>query len=61
MEDVKKVVVFFQKIFIALRSPTAAALFPAEMLEWPPRSYADRECTILNVGRRCQKVVTLQL
>ena len=22
--------------------PTAAAIFPAEMSEWPPRSYADR-------------------
>ena len=22
--------------------PTAAALFPAEMLAWPPRSYVDR-------------------
>jgi microsomal epoxide hydrolase len=28
--------------------PTAAALFPAEMLSWPPRSYAER---IYNIAR----------
>jgi len=28
--------------------PTAAALFPAELLSWPPRSYAER---IYNIAR----------
>ena len=28
--------------------PTAAALFPAELLSWPPRSYVER---IYNIAR----------
>jgi len=33
---------FLPKDFHRIETPTAAALFPAEMLEWPPRSYAER-------------------
>ncbi len=33
---------FLPKDFHRIEVPTAAALFPAEMLEWPPRSYAER-------------------
>ena len=33
---------FLPKDFHRIEIPTAAALFPAEMLEWPPRSYAER-------------------
>jgi len=33
---------FFPKDFRRIETPTAAALFPAEMLAWPPRSYAER-------------------
>jgi microsomal epoxide hydrolase len=33
---------FLPKDFRRIEVPTAAALFPAEMLEWPPRSYAER-------------------
>jgi len=33
---------FFSKDFHRINVPTAAAIFPAEMSEWPPRSYADR-------------------
>ena len=33
---------FLPKIFHRIEVPTAAALFPAEMLAWPPRSYAER-------------------
>ena len=33
---------FKPKDFHPIEIPTAAALFPAEMLEWPPRSYAER-------------------
>ena len=33
---------FFQKIFKKIEIPTAAAIFPAEMSEWPPRSYVER-------------------
>jgi len=33
---------FLPKDFHHIETPTAAALFPAEMLEWPPRSYAER-------------------
>ena len=33
---------FLPKDFHRIKVPTAAALFPAEMLEWPPRSYAER-------------------
>ena len=33
---------FLPKDFHRIEVPTAAALFPAEMLAWPPRSYAER-------------------
>jgi len=33
---------FLPKDFHRIEIPTAAALFPAEMLGWPPRSYAER-------------------
>jgi pimeloyl-ACP methyl ester carboxylesterase len=33
---------FFPKDFRKIKIPTAAAIFPAEMSEWPPRSYVDR-------------------
>ncbi len=33
---------FFPHDFKKIEIPTAAAIFPAEMSEWPPRSYVDR-------------------
>jgi len=33
---------FFPDDFKKIKIPTAAAIFPAEMSEWPPRSYVDR-------------------
>ena len=33
---------FFPKDFKRIEIPTAAAIFPAEMSEWPPRSYVER-------------------
>ena len=33
---------FFPKEFKRIKIPTAVAIFPAEMSEWPPRSYVDR-------------------
>jgi len=39
---------FFSKDFHRIEIPTAAALFPEEMSEWPPRSYVDR---IFNIKR----------
>ena len=33
---------FFAKIFNKIEIPTCIAVFPAEMLNWPPRSYAER-------------------
>ena len=33
---------FFPNDFKRIEIPTAAAVFPAEMSEWPPRSYVDR-------------------
>ncbi|MDA7703425.1 epoxide hydrolase [Candidatus Pelagibacter sp.] len=33
---------FFPKDFKKIQTPTAAAIFPAEMSEWPPKSYVDR-------------------
>ena len=33
---------FFPKKFKKIKIPTAAAIFPAEMSEWPPKSYVDR-------------------
>ena len=33
---------FFPKDFKKIEIPTAAAIFPAEMAEWPPRSYVER-------------------
>ena len=33
---------FFPKDFKKIETPTAAAIFPAEMSEWPPRSYVER-------------------
>jgi pimeloyl-ACP methyl ester carboxylesterase len=33
---------FFPKDFKKIPIPTAVAIFPAEMSEWPPRSYVDR-------------------
>ncbi|MDC0205270.1 epoxide hydrolase [Pelagibacteraceae bacterium] len=39
---------FFTKDFKKIKIPTAAAIFPFEMSEWPPRSYAER---IFNIKR----------
>ena len=39
---------FFPKNFRRIEVTTAAALFPAEMSAWPPRSYVDR---IFNIKR----------
>ena len=33
---------FFPKDFKRIKVPTAAAIFPAEMSEWPPKSYVKR-------------------
>ena len=33
---------FFPKNFKRIEIPTAAAIFPAEMSEWPPRSYVEK-------------------
>jgi microsomal epoxide hydrolase len=33
---------FFPENFKKIEIPTAAAIFPAEMSEWPPRSYVER-------------------
>ena len=33
---------FFPKEFKKIEIPTAVALFPAEMSEWPPKSYVER-------------------
>jgi pimeloyl-ACP methyl ester carboxylesterase len=33
---------FFPKEFKKIEIPTAAAIFPAEMSEWPPKSYVNR-------------------
>ena len=33
---------FFPQNFKKIEIPTAAAIFPAEMSEWPPRSYVER-------------------
>ena len=38
----------FPSNFKKIEIPTAAAIFPAEMSEWPPRSYVNR---IFNVKR----------
>jgi len=38
----------FSRDFHRIEVPTAAALFPAEMSEWPPKSYADR---LFNIKR----------
>ena len=37
---------FFPKDFKRIEIPTAAAIFPAEMSEWPPKSYVDRNVNI---------------
>jgi len=39
---------FFANDFHRIEVPTAAALFPSEMSEWPPKSYADR---LFNIKR----------
>jgi len=39
---------FFPKNFNKIKIPTAVAIFPAEMSEWPPRSYVDR---LFNIKR----------
>jgi len=39
---------FFSKDFHRIEVPTAAALFPSEMSEWPPKSYVDR---LFNIKR----------
>jgi microsomal epoxide hydrolase len=39
---------YFPKNFHRIEIPTAVALFPKEMSEWPPRSYVER---IFNVKR----------
>jgi len=42
MAEEKRVDAFFLRILKKIEIPTAAAIFPAEMSEWPPRSYVDR-------------------
>ena len=39
---------FFPEDFKKIKTPTAVALFPAEMSEWPPRSYVER---LFNIKR----------
>ena len=39
---------FFANDFHRIEVPTAAALFPSEMSEWPPKSYVDR---LFNIKR----------
>mgnify|MGYP001403921897 CR=1 FL=1 len=39
---------FFPNNFHRIEVPTAVAIFPAEMSEWPPRSYVDR---LFNIKR----------
>jgi len=39
---------FFSNDFHRIEVPTAAALFPSEMSEWPPKSYVDR---LFNIKR----------
>ncbi|HJM03973.1 MAG TPA: alpha/beta hydrolase, partial [Arenicellales bacterium] len=39
---------FFPKDFHRIEIPTAVAIFPAEMSEWPPRTYVER---IFNIKR----------
>ena len=39
---------FFPKDFQRNEIPTAVAIFPAEMSEWPPRTYVER---IFNIKR----------
>ena len=39
---------FFPKDFKKIETPTAVAVFPGEMSEWPPRSYVDR---LFNIKR----------
>ena len=41
----------FSRDFHRIEVPTAAALFPAEMSEWPPRTYIDR---LFNIKRWTQ-------
>ncbi len=38
---------FFPNDFKKIQIPTAAAIFPAEMSEWPPRSYVERIFNII--------------
>jgi pimeloyl-ACP methyl ester carboxylesterase len=38
---------FFPKDFKKIEIPTAVAIFPAEMSEWPPKSYVDRMFNII--------------
>jgi pimeloyl-ACP methyl ester carboxylesterase len=38
---------FFPNDFKKIRIPTAAAIFPAEMSEWPPKSYVERIFNII--------------
>jgi len=38
---------FFPKDFKKIKTPTAAAIFPAEMSEWPPKSYVKRIFNII--------------
>jgi microsomal epoxide hydrolase len=42
MGEEKKGEDFFPENFKKIEIPTAAAIFPAEMSEWPPRSYVER-------------------
>jgi microsomal epoxide hydrolase len=42
LEDEKRGEDFFQKILRKLKFQLASAIFPAEMSEWPPRSYVER-------------------
>ena len=42
MEEEKRGAGFFHSNFKKIEIPTAAAIFPAEMSEWPPRSYVER-------------------
>ena len=48
----------FPSNFKKIEIPTAAAIFPAEMSEWPPRSYVER-ILISNNGLKCQQEAIL--
>ena len=50
MEEEKREEDFFQKILKKLKFQLVA-IFPAEMSEWPPRSYIER-ILMLHIGQK---------